>query len=119
MEYAELFKAALKGRSVNQASKDWKIPQGTLAKYANAARVPDYQTAMILASESRVSPTDVMVILARLEASKKPRSLFPEMGFATMGACAVVILFLTPAPSRAAMTDTVLHRTNTLYYVKS
>lgn len=120
MEYEKLFEKALQGRSVNQASKDWGIPQGTLAKYSKGTRVPDYQTALILAREAQVSPGEVMAILARLEARKKPRSLFPDLGYATAALLVSVNLFLTPQNAEAA---TRLHysdatQTNTLYYVK-
>lgn len=101
MEYAELFQKALKGRTVNQAAKDWGIPQSTLDAYSKGKRVPDYQAAMILASEAGITPGDVMMIMVRLEASKKPRSLFPEMGFATAAIMTAVTLFLTPPPTQA------------------
>lgn len=101
MEYEQLFEKALQGRSVNQAAKDWGIPQKTLDQYKKG-RVPDYQTALILAREAQVSPGEVMAILARLEARKKPRSLFPDLGFATAALMISVNLFLSPTPAEAA-----------------
>jgi hypothetical protein len=103
MEYEELFRRALKGRSVNQASKDWQMPQGTLARYGKGERIPDYRTAMILAMEAGVNPAEVMVILARLEARKKPQDLFPEFGFAIAAFLTAVTFLVTPPPAEAAM----------------
>lgn len=81
MEFEQLFANALQGRTLNQAAKDWGVPYTNLQRYSKAERVPDYQTALILAAEAGVSPGEVMQILARLEARKKPRSLFPDMAF--------------------------------------
>lgn len=102
MEFEQLFAKALQGKSVNQAAKEWGIPQTTLSKYSRGERVPDYQTALILAREAEVDPGEVMAILARLEARKKPRSLFPDLGYAAAALLVSVNLFLSPTPAEAA-----------------
>jgi len=112
MEYEQLFEKALQGRSVNAAAKDWGIPQKTLDQYKKG-RVPDYQTALILARDAQVNPGEVMAILARLEARKKPRSLFPDLGYAAAALMISVNLFLSPPPANAAPALKISN--NTLY----
>jgi len=102
MNYRELIARALRGRSVNQTAKDWNIPQKTLDNYVKAERIPDYQTALIIAREAEVDPGEVMLIFARQEAAKKPRRFFTEMGYATAALMVSVNLFLTPSPAEAA-----------------
>jgi transcriptional regulator with XRE-family HTH domain len=102
MEYQELIAKALGRRSVNQAAKDWHVPQQTMDRYAKAKTMPDYQTAMHIAQDSGVSPGEVMAIFAREEAKKKPRSLFPDLGYAAAALLVSVNLFLTPSPAEAA-----------------
>lgn len=73
MDYSQLIVKALKGRSVNKAAQDWGMPQKTLDRYAKAERMPDYQTALIIAQEAGVDPGEVMRVCAAEEAKKKPR----------------------------------------------
>jgi len=73
MDYFELIAKALKGRSINRAAQEWGLPQRTLDRYAKAERMPDYQTAMIIATEAGVDPGEVMRICAAEEAKRKPR----------------------------------------------
>jgi transcriptional regulator with XRE-family HTH domain len=102
MTYQELIAKALNGRSVNEAAQEWGVPQTTLNTYARGRRMPDYQTALIIAREAGVDPGTVMKICAAEEALKKPRGMFAEMGYAAAAILASVILFLTPTPSEAA-----------------
>lgn len=75
MNYARLIAKALNGRSVNKAAQDWGMPQKTLDRYAKGERMPDYQTALIIAKEAGVDPGEVMRICAAEEAKKKRRAL--------------------------------------------
>lgn len=121
MTYDDLIAKALKGRPVLQASKDWKIPQPTLRKYVKGERIPDYQTALIIAKEAEVSAAVVMQIFAEEEAKKKPRSMFAEMGYAAATIIVSVNLFLTPSPTEAAprLASSQSEVPSNLYYVKS
>lgn len=120
MNYDELIAKALKERSVLQASKDWQIPQPTLQRYVKGIRIPDYQTALIIAREAEVNAAVVMQIFAEEEAKKKPRSMFAEMGFAVAAILVSVNLFLTPEKAEAAplLASQTFHEADTLYYVK-
>jgi transcriptional regulator with XRE-family HTH domain len=73
MTYEELIAKALKGRSRNAAAQAWGMPQKTLDRYAKGERMPDYQTALIIAKEAGVDPGEVMKICAAEEAKKKTR----------------------------------------------
>lgn len=73
MDYAKLIERALQGRSINGAAQDWGVPQKTLDRYAKGERMPDYQTALIIATEAGIDPGEVMRICAAEEAKKKPR----------------------------------------------
>lgn len=73
MDYSQLIVKALNGRSVNKAAQDWGMPQKTLDRYAKGERMPDYQTALIIAREAGVDPGEVMQICAAEEAKRKPR----------------------------------------------
>jgi hypothetical protein len=102
MTYQELIARALHGRSVNKAAHEWGIPQKTLDTYAKGKRMPDYQTALLIAQEAGVEPGIVLRICAAEEALKKPRGMFAEMGYAAAAILVSVNLFLTPSPSEAA-----------------
>jgi hypothetical protein len=102
MTYQELIAKALKGRSVNAAAHEWGVPQTSLNTYARGKRMPDYQTALILASEAGIDPGVVMQICAEEEARKKPRGMFAEIGYAAAAMLISVNLFLTPQNSEAA-----------------
>lgn len=73
MTYQELIAKALNGRSVNAAAQAWGVPQTSLNTYALGRRMPDYQTALIIAEESGIDPGEVMRICAAEEAKRKPR----------------------------------------------
>lgn len=73
MTYDELIAKALQGRSVNAAAQAWGVPQTSLNTYARGKRMPDYQTALVIAQEAGVDPGDVMRICAAEEAKRKPR----------------------------------------------
>lgn len=73
MSYLEIVKRALRERSVNQAAKDWKIPQTTLNKYATGMRLPDYLTAKKIAEEAGISSGEMMDVLAAEEAKRKTK----------------------------------------------
>lgn len=120
MTYEKLIELALKGRSVNQAAKDWGIPQTTLDKYVKGKRIPDYQTALVIARESGADAGEVMQILARQEAQKKPRRFFSEIGYATAAFLVSVNLFLTPQNAEATprLAAQSIGEMSTLYYVK-
>jgi len=119
MEYEQLFAKALQGRSVNGAAKEWGVPQKTLQQYSKG-RVPDYQTALILSREAQVPAGEVMAIIARLEARKKPRSLFPDLGYQAAALMISVNLFLSPTDANAMQNNALSKQTgpNTLHYVK-
>lgn len=73
MDYFDLIAVALKGRSINRAAQEWGLPQRTLDRYAKGERMPDYQTALIIATEAGADPGEVMRICAAEEAKRKPR----------------------------------------------
>lgn len=118
MNYEKLIELALKGRSVNQASKDWGIPQPTLDKYVRAVTLPDYQTAKILAQESGIEPGEVLDIMARQEAKRKPRRFFADLGYATAAVMVSVTLFLTPDANAAPAQAFKLQFDNNTNYAK-
>ena len=73
MSYLEIVKRALKERSINQASKDWGVPQVTLNRYASGARLPDFLTAKIMAHEAGVSGQEMFDALVEEEAKRKTK----------------------------------------------
>jgi hypothetical protein len=76
MSYQELIAAALKGRSVNRAAKDWGVPQTTLDRYTKD-RLPDYYTAWKMAEEAGMEPGEVFALLADEEAKRKGIEMDP------------------------------------------
>lgn len=98
MNYEKFVKMALKGRSVNQAAKDWGMQQTTLNRYVNGGRLPDFATAVKMAEEADMPLQEAMVILAREEISRKKRPVVAAL------AVAAVTMFLTgsPDPAQAA-----------------
>jgi protein-disulfide isomerase-like protein with CxxC motif len=79
MDYKNLIEKALNGRSVNKAAHDWGIPQKTLDNYVKGTRLPDYQTALIIAAEAGIEAGEMMKVCAAEEAKKKPRPMYEEM----------------------------------------
>jgi hypothetical protein len=71
MSYAELIAKALKGRSVNQAAKDWHLQQVTLNRYVRGNRLPDYSTALVMAKEAGMDESEVFRMLADEEMKRK------------------------------------------------
>ena len=116
MDYKELITKALQGRSVNKAAKDWDVPQKTLDRYVKGTTLPDYQTAMKIARDAGVDVATVVRIFAEVEAQKKPRGMFAEMGYAAAAILVSVNLFLTPSPTEAA--PVLKGNDTTLPYVK-
>lgn len=74
MNYQDFIVAALRGRTVNKASRDWDIPQSTLHNYCTGKRSPDYVTLIIMAREAGIDVGDAVKIVAGHEAKKKPIS---------------------------------------------
>ena len=72
----EIIAQALRGRTQNSAATEWGVQQVTLNNYARGVRVPDYQTAILLASEARIGLAEVMKACAIKEAELKPHSWF-------------------------------------------
>ena len=101
MTYEELIVKALKGRSVNQAAKDWKMNQVTLNNYVRG-RLPDYRTAQIFAQEAGITAGEVLEVLAAEEAVKKPGVRMGQLGLALSTLLIVSVnLFLTPGTAKA------------------
>ena len=71
MEYSEFIAKALKGRSVASVAKRLNVSQMTLKRYVRGDRLPDYDTALLLATEAGVSPGEVMLLLAHEERRRK------------------------------------------------
>jgi hypothetical protein len=74
MSYAEVIARALKGRSVNQAAKDWHMQQVTLNNYVKGKRLPDWITAKIIALEAGISGDEMLDTLAKEEARLKGKT---------------------------------------------
>ncbi|CAG2143028.1 helix-turn-helix domain-containing protein [Cupriavidus plantarum] len=70
MSYKELIALALQGKSVYQRSKELGVNQMTLGRYVRGERLPDYQTALMLAQEAGVDPGEAFVMLAQEEAMR-------------------------------------------------
>jgi hypothetical protein len=98
MNYDEFFEKALAGRSVNQASKDWGIPQVTLNKWKHKKGLPDYDIAVLMAMDAGVTAAEAMKVLARETAIRKQRA--PVLA-GLMAALAGVTFFMTPSPADA------------------
>lgn len=103
MEYRNIVRLALKGRSVNQAAKDWGIPQKSLDTYVKAERLPDYATAFLMANEAGVEPGVMFAALA-METAKRKNRPAPALA-AVLLAVAIVGNFVSPSPAEAAMTQ--------------
>jgi len=98
MEYAEIVQKALRGRSVNRAAKEWGVGQVTLNRYVNGGRLPDYETAVLMAREAGVEPGVMLIALAE-EESRRKRPIFRAA--AAVASAAVVIFSVTTVPSPA------------------
>lgn len=78
MTYEEIIAKALAGRSVNRAAGDWGLTQATLNNYVLGRRVPDYQTAILLADASGCDLASVMKACAVKELELKPHEFFKK-----------------------------------------
>lgn len=78
MNYLEMIKKALNGRSVLQASKDWQMPQPTLRKYANGERLPDYETALKIAHEAGIDEGEAFRLLATEESKRRSKTTLAQ-----------------------------------------
>lgn len=73
MNYNEMIKRALNGRSVNATAKAWGLPQQTLDRYTKGERLPDYATALLMATEAGIEPGEVLRMLAMEEAKRRSK----------------------------------------------
>ena len=71
MGYTDLIALAMKGKSIYQRSKELGVNQMTLNRYAKGERLPDYQTAFMLAQEAGIDPGEAFRVLAEEEARRK------------------------------------------------
>jgi hypothetical protein len=126
MTYEELIVKALRGRSVNQAAKDWNINQVTLNNYVRGDRIPPYPIGIVIAREANVDLGIAFEILAEAEARKKPLVRMGQLGLALSTLLIVSVnLFLTPGTATAealpyenASAQTHSAGPTNLYYVK-
>jgi len=128
MEYAELIKKALAGRSARRAAQMWDIPPSTLDRYMRGDRMPDYNTGLRIAKEAGVDPAEAFEVFAAEERNKKAKNFKLQMGFASIGQlgviaaiCTAVILFLTPIGANASPVPHNSAKASAgydLYYVK-
>lgn len=81
MTYDELIEKAIRGRSVNRAAKDMGINQRSLDRYAKGERLPDFQTALLLAREANISPGEMLLLLAAEEHRRKEMKEIVSAGF--------------------------------------
>ncbi|EKZ99953.1 MULTISPECIES: helix-turn-helix domain-containing protein [Cupriavidus] len=77
MSYKELIALAMKGKSVYQRSKELGVNQMTLGRYARGERLPDYQTAFLLANEAGIELGEAFRVLAEEEAKRKGIEMDP------------------------------------------
>ena len=75
MSYKELIEKALKGRSVNQAAKDWQMQQVTLNRYVKGDRTPDVTNMLLLAKEAGVTVNYAAQAVAEQEAKLKAETI--------------------------------------------
>lgn len=85
MNYAELVRLALKGRSVTSMAKQWGVPQATLDRYVKSERMPDYSTAMKMAKEAGIAPGEAFETLVTEEQIHKSRQFRLQSGFVQTG----------------------------------
>lgn len=71
MSYQELIARALHGRSVNQAAKDFGVPQKTFESYVKAKSLPTFDVALQLAHEAAIEEAEAFKILAAEAAARK------------------------------------------------
>ncbi|WP_211453002.1 hypothetical protein [Collimonas antrihumi] len=74
MSYLEVIAKALKGRSINQASKDWGMQQVTLHRYVKGGRIPDALTAKIIAHEAGISGSEMLDLMAEEEQKRRAKT---------------------------------------------
>lgn len=71
MNYEQFIDRALKGRSVAALADALGMQKMTLNRYVRGDRLPDYETALMLAQEANVSPGEVMLLLAHEQRRRK------------------------------------------------
>lgn len=81
MNYEQFIAKAVRGRSVASLAKQLNVTQMTLNRYVRGDRLPDYDTALLLAHEAGISPGEVMLILAHEERRRKVAKEMITRGF--------------------------------------
>jgi transcriptional regulator with XRE-family HTH domain len=71
MDYIEVMRRAINGRTVNAAAKDMGLPQQSLSRWVNGKNIPDYSSAAIIAAEAGVSLGEMMRVLVEEDQRRK------------------------------------------------
>jgi transcriptional regulator with XRE-family HTH domain len=79
MSYLEMISRALKNRSVNSLAKAWGVKQKTLDRYVKGETLPDYTTALIIATEAGIEAGEAMRTLAEEEKKIRARKQKEEL----------------------------------------
>jgi transcriptional regulator with XRE-family HTH domain len=71
MTYEQFIAKARKGRTVAALAEALGMQKMTLNRYMRGDRLPDYETALMLAREADITPGEVMILLAEEERRRK------------------------------------------------
>ena len=123
MEYADLMKKALAGKSVNARAAELGVGQKTLDRWVKGDNLPDCDGALILSSATGETIETVVRSIAAKKAELRPeraRSFLRPAVASVLATIVSVNLFLTPSPAQAAPAKALsdISQATTLYYVK-
>lgn len=81
MNYEQFIEKAKNGRTVAALADALGVQKMTLNRYMRGDRLPDYETALLLAREADISPGEAMVLLAEEQRRRKHAKEIFAAGF--------------------------------------